>query len=167
MRIGLLRSCNHRFASGIKCHIEHTSGYIRYIGHIYGMYGMVYIEFMDGIWCIQGLQSIQGRECIYGRVYRVHIGYILGGIQGIQGTEYIHGRVYRVYRVYRLYRVYRVYIRCFLLSFAVGHWMNLFYLASAFDSWYDVFPAMAGTRECRFSIGFTMENGKPSDFCVR
>ena len=32
--------------------------------------------------------------------------------------------------------------RCFLLSFAAGLWMNLFYLASAFDSWYDVFPAI-------------------------
>ncbi len=32
--------------------------------------------------------------------------------------------------------------RCFLLSCAAGHWMNIFYVASAFDSWYDVFPAI-------------------------
>ena len=56
---------------------------------------------------------------------------------------------------------------CFLLSFADGDWMILFYLASAFDSGYDVFPAMAGTRECWFSVGFTRGNGKPSEFCVR
>ncbi len=32
--------------------------------------------------------------------------------------------------------------RCFLLSCAAGHWMNIFHVASAFDSWYDVFPAI-------------------------